>query len=156
MSNTYYMLEDMGIELHGSRDASEPAFMCADKLPIAKPVDFYKLKVPDVHKGSLAREIEAITRICDYYKGDVPVLPTIFSPANWVVHLYMDMNTYLRLGHSETEDTAANVFIYTETQRTDVGILHEAISDAVKTGAMIIPLHSIYTGHKSRPASLGL
>ena len=35
-------------------------------------------------KGALGREVEACKRICDHFQGEVPVLPTIFSPFIWM------------------------------------------------------------------------
>lgn len=91
MSNSYYLTEDMGNVIRPSMTSEEPAFLLAEKLAIEKPEDWYRLRVPDVHKGALAREIDVAKRLVDYYKGTVPILPTIFSPLMWCVYMYWPM-----------------------------------------------------------------
>lgn len=96
MSNSYYLTEDMGNVLRSSENGEDPAFLCATRLAVEKPEDWRKLKVPDISRGAMAREIEVAKRLVDYYHGTVPILPTIFSPLMWCVYLYMPMKEQFR------------------------------------------------------------
>ena len=97
MSNSYYLTEDMGNVLRPSQNAEDYAFLCAEKLAIRKPEDWYRIKAPDVHKGALGRELEVAKRLVDHYKGEVPILPTVFSPLMWCVYLYWPMDEQFKV-----------------------------------------------------------
>lgn len=86
MSNPFYLLEDMGIILEPVRDFTSCVSRSADILTVQNPADWDKVRLPDVHKGAIARELEAVKRIADYFQGDVPVLPTILTPAMWITY----------------------------------------------------------------------
>lgn len=85
-SNPQYLAQSMGSVVRASSNSKETAFWCVEKLAVENPSDWSRLQVPDIRKGSLAREIEVIARLCDHYKGDVPVIPTIFSPLMWAMY----------------------------------------------------------------------
>lgn len=97
MSNSYYLTEDMGNVIRPSKTNEDAAFLLADKLAVEAPEDWYKLKVPDVKKGALAREVEVAKRLVDYYQGTVPILPTIFSPLMWCVYMYWPMQEQFKV-----------------------------------------------------------
>lgn len=84
--NPQYLAEAMGTVLRPSRNSEETAFWCVEKLAVESVEDWAKLRVPDMHTGPLAREIEVVARLCDHYKDEVPVLPTIFSPLMWAMY----------------------------------------------------------------------
>lgn len=86
MSNPFYLLEDMGIVLEPVQDFMSCVSRSPDILAVPAPSDWDKVKFPDVHKGAIAREIEAVKRIADYFQGDVPVLPSIFTPVMWIAY----------------------------------------------------------------------
>lgn len=86
MSNPFYLLEDMGIVLEPVRDYASCVSRSPDILTVPVPADWEKVRFPDVHQGAIAREIEAVKRIADYFQGDVPVLPSIFTPVMWIAY----------------------------------------------------------------------
>ena len=87
MSNPFYMLEDMGITILAPSRYDELVRRDSDRLPIRIPEDWTRIPFPAVGKGALAREVEAVKRVADYYQGQVPILPTVFTPLNWVQYL---------------------------------------------------------------------
>lgn len=86
MSNPFYLLEDMGIVLQPVRSYAACVSRSPDILTVPKASDWEKVRFPDVHKGAMAREIEAVRRISDYFQGEVPVLPSIFTPVMWITY----------------------------------------------------------------------
>lgn len=86
MSNPFYLLEDMGIVLEPVRDYTCCVSRSADILTVPAPAEWEKVRFPDVRKGAIAREIEAVKRIADYFQGDVPVLPSVFTPVMWITY----------------------------------------------------------------------
>ena len=50
------------------------------KFVVHHPKMFRDLKMPSLKTGPLARELELTKRIQDELKGEIPILPTIFSP----------------------------------------------------------------------------
>lgn len=86
MSNPQYLAEAMGTVLRPARNSQETAFWCVEKLAVETVDDWARLEVPSMKEGPLAREIEVVDRLCDHYKGEVPVLPTIFSPLMWAMY----------------------------------------------------------------------
>lgn len=86
MSNPFYLLEDMGIVLEPVRDYASCVSRSPDILTVPAPVDWDKVRLPDIRKGAIARELEAVERIADYFQGDVPVIPSIFTPVMWITY----------------------------------------------------------------------
>ena len=86
MSNPFYLLEDMGIVFQPVRDFTSCVSRSADILTVSEPADWERVRLPDVRSGAIAREIEAVKRIADYFQGDVPVLPSIFTPVMWITY----------------------------------------------------------------------
>ncbi len=87
MSNPYYMIEDMGLELVRPKDFLTPTARNSDNLPIRRGEDWLHVSFSSVGKGALKREAEAIARIVDHFQGDTPVLPSIFTPITWIQYL---------------------------------------------------------------------
>ena len=85
MSNPYYMLEDMGIDLRVPLRYDE-CLRRTDRLLVPRPEDWGQIPFAKVGAGALAREREAICRVVDYFQGSVPVIATIFTPAMWVAY----------------------------------------------------------------------
>lgn len=86
MSNPFYLLEDMGIVLLPVKSYASCVSRSPSILTVPKPAGWEKVKFPDVRKGAVAREIEAVRRIADYFQGEVPVLPSIFTPVMWIAY----------------------------------------------------------------------
>lgn len=81
-----YMAEAMGAVLRPTSNWEETAFWCVEKMLVNTPEDWKKLRVPDLHTSSLAREIEVVDRLCDHFRDDVPVIPSVFSPVMWAMY----------------------------------------------------------------------
>lgn len=82
MSNGHYFAEAFGADITFSKDPTEWSGRI-NNYPINHPKDFMNLRVLDPKKGVLAREIETVKRIVDHFKGEVPVIATIFTPLTW-------------------------------------------------------------------------
>jgi uroporphyrinogen decarboxylase len=82
MYNGHYLAEAFGADILFSNDPTEWSGQ-VQRYPINHPKDFLKLRVLDPKKGVLAREIESTKRIIEHFKGEVPVLATIFTPLTW-------------------------------------------------------------------------
>lgn len=87
MPNGIYFTEDFGQVIRPSMHYQDDTWMNTLQFAINDPHDWAKIKVPDLKKGALAREIEVVKRLCDHYKGEVPVLPTIFSNVVWMCEM---------------------------------------------------------------------
>lgn len=87
MPNGIYFTEDFGQVIRPSQSYTDDTWMNTVQYAILDPHDWAKIRVPDLKKGALAREIEVVKRLCDYYKGEVPVLPTIFSNVVWMCEM---------------------------------------------------------------------
>lgn len=87
MQNGLYFAEDFGLIMDEPRDSGDagykkiriPAFTCIE--------DMEKVTTHPVTEGVLAREMESIGILCDYYKDKVPVLATVFGPYRTFCHM---------------------------------------------------------------------
>lgn len=84
MPNGIYFPEAFGQTFRAPEHILDEVYLATDKNAVNDPHEWSKLKVPSFTEGAFAREIEAVKRINDYYQGDVPVLPTVFSPVFWM------------------------------------------------------------------------
>ena len=91
MPNTYFMTEDFGNILRPAEHSLDMGLLCCTRLAVQSSEDWKKLKVLDPSKGALAREVTAVRYISDYYKGEVPIIATTFSPLTWLVYLFIEM-----------------------------------------------------------------
>ena len=87
MFNGLFSTQDFGNIVEYSRDPGVWAGKIV-KHAIEHPMEYAKLKVPDVKKGILGREIESTKRIVDHFKGKVPVLATVFQPIATAQEMY--------------------------------------------------------------------
>ena len=84
MSNGMYFTEDFGQKIKPAAHIMDDTWLNVTVNAVNDPHEWARLKAPDVKKGALGREVEACKRICDHFQGEVPVLPTIFSPFIWM------------------------------------------------------------------------
>ena len=84
MPNGMYFTEAFGQKMRPAEHLLDEMWLNVTVNAINDPHEWLKIKVPSMKEGPLAREIEAVKRICDYYQDDVPVLPTVFSPFIWM------------------------------------------------------------------------
>lgn len=87
MYNGLYFTEAFGQKIHFSthEDQWQSTIL---KHVIEHPAEFSKLRPADVKTGPLARELEATKRIVDHFKGNVPVIATVFTPLTWASEMY--------------------------------------------------------------------
>lgn len=76
--NGYLMPEAFGADIAWSPDSN--TFPTMLKHNVNHPAEWEKLTPKSVKEGPLRREIEATARMVEHFKGEVPILPTIFSP----------------------------------------------------------------------------
>lgn len=76
--NGYLMPEAFGADIRWSPDSN--TFPTMLKHNANHPADWTRLKPASVTSGPLKREIDATARMVEHFKGEVPVLPTVFSP----------------------------------------------------------------------------
>lgn len=87
MQNGLYNTEDYG-QVIADTENSDDACYLKTKVPAFTCLDDWKNATrKDVHKGAMAREVESIRIICEYYKDQVPVLPSIFGPYRMLTQL---------------------------------------------------------------------
>lgn len=76
--NGYLMPEAFGADIAWSPDSN--TFPTMLKHNVNHPAEWAELKPASVTEGALRREIDATARMVEHFKGEVPILPTIFSP----------------------------------------------------------------------------
>ena len=84
MPNGMYFPEAFGQKLKDADFILDETWQNVQVNVVNDPHEWAKLKVPSMTEGVFAREIEVIKRLADYYQGDVPILPTVFSPFIWM------------------------------------------------------------------------
>ena len=84
MSNGHYFAEAYGANIRWRNDPREWSGEILE-YPIKNPDDLANLPVinPDENRV-FQRELAIAKNVCDHYKGEVPVLATIFTPLTWV------------------------------------------------------------------------
>lgn len=123
MNNGMYAIEDFGCDI----DYSEIAGGGVAKViatPIHSAADWKKLKVGDVTKGSLARELTYLDLLLEKLQGEeVPVLFTVFSPITIADKLSgKQLMTHIEQGHAQEVHYALEII----TQTTE-SLAREAI-----------------------------
>ncbi|AEC01354.1 uroporphyrinogen decarboxylase family protein [Parasphaerochaeta coccoides] len=84
MSNGLYFPEAFGQKIRPAEHILDETWQNTQINVINDPHEWARLKVPSMKEGVFAREIEVVKRLVDYFQGDVPVLPTVFSPFIWM------------------------------------------------------------------------
>lgn len=89
MYNTSFFCQDFGMEVAYSKNPLEwrPGIV---KHAAVHVRDFCKIPQPDPSKGNLGRQLEATKMVIDHFKGEVPVVGTLFTPLSF----YKDMITF--------------------------------------------------------------
>ena len=126
MPNGMYFPEAFGQKLKDADFILDETWQNVQVNAINDPHEWAKLKVPSMKEGVFAREIEAVKRIADYFQGDVPVLPTVFSPFIWMGEM---------TGGFFRQDTIVAHFKYSEKYaRIGLEIVNET-NELLKAGA---------------------
>ena len=84
MPHGMYFPEAFGQKFKDSAHILDDTWLNVEVGVINDPHEWTKLKVPSMTEGVFAREIEVVKRLADYYQGEVPILPTVFSPFVWM------------------------------------------------------------------------
>ena len=84
MSNGMYFTEDFGQKIKPAAHIMDDTWLNVTVNAVNDPHEWAKAEGSGCKKGALGREVEACKRICDHFQGEVPVLPTIFSPFIWM------------------------------------------------------------------------
>jgi uroporphyrinogen decarboxylase len=84
MPSGMYLAESFGQVIHPITDMDVDAWRNVAEFVINDPKKWLELTPKKIQGNSLAREVECVKRINDYFQGDVPVLPTMFSPWIWM------------------------------------------------------------------------
>ncbi|MCI8597795.1 MAG: hypothetical protein HFJ10_05055 [Lachnospiraceae bacterium] len=87
MQNGLYNTEDYGQVIDECENSDDPCFKKTRIPAFTSLEDLKNVTTKDVHQGAIARETESIKILCDYYKDQVPVLPTIFGPYRMLCQL---------------------------------------------------------------------
>lgn len=84
MPSGMYFTEAFGQVIPKTMNMDFQAWASVERFVINDPSDCLRLTPKKIMGNSLAREVECVKRINDYFQGDVPVLPTTFSPFIWL------------------------------------------------------------------------
>lgn len=87
MQNGLYLTEDYGQIIAPPENSDDAGYKKTVKLAFNSVEDWENAEKKDVHQGAYGSEVESIRRICEYFGSDLPVLPTIFGPAQLLVQL---------------------------------------------------------------------
>lgn len=87
MQNGLYCTEDFGQIIDEPKDSDDAGFRLTRKPAFTSLDDWRDVTKKDVHAGAFGREVGVIRNLCDYYKGTLPILPTIFGPSRMLSQL---------------------------------------------------------------------
>lgn len=86
MSNGHYLAEAYGADILFPQDATQWSGVFR-RYPIANAQDLATLPVLDVNNPVLAREIAIARGLVQHYRGEVPIVATLFTPLTWLQEL---------------------------------------------------------------------
>lgn len=123
MESGMYLPEAFGQDIPANLCSNMQAWLSVQKWRINHAKDWYELKPLKVEDSEiLSREVEVVKRIADHFQGDVPILPTIFSPVSamgefvggfWDQEKLVKMFEYhpneIEYGLSVVEETLVNI-----------------------------------------------
>ena len=92
MSNGHYFAEAYGAKIRWRNDPGEWSGEFLE-YPVKTPEDLAALPVLDPDENPVfPREIEIAKGVCEHYRGEVPVLATIFTPLTWMQEMMHSCN----------------------------------------------------------------
>lgn len=113
------------------------AWLNVEEWVINHAKDWLKLRPLQVKDSEVfQRNVEAVKRVCDHYQGDMPVLPTVFSPVSMAgefVAGYFDQEKLIRMFEYNTKEVEYGLQVIEETLIN----LMEAYVDAGAAGFFI-------------------
>jgi len=87
MQNGLYFAEDFGHVPDAPQNSDDAGFKKTRIPAINSLKDMEDITTHPIDQGAMAREMESIRILADYYKGKVPVLATVFGPYRMFCHM---------------------------------------------------------------------
>ena len=87
MQNGLYFAEDFGHVIDPPENSDDAGFKKTRIPAINSLEDMRNLTTKPITEGAIAREIESIRILSEYYKDKVPVLATVFGPYRMFCHM---------------------------------------------------------------------
>lgn len=132
-----YFPEAFGQKIAPVMHENMQAWLNVEEWRINHAKDWLTLKPMQVKDSEIfTRNVEAVKRVCDHYQGDVPVLPTVFSPismAGEFVAGYFDQDKLAKMIEYDTKEVEYGLAVIEETLIN----LMEAYVDAGAAGFFI-------------------
>ena len=132
-----YFPEAFGQEIPAPLHENMQAWLNVQTWRINHAKDWLTLRPLQVKDSEVfQRNVEAVKRVCDHYQGDVPVLPTVFSPVSMAgefVAGYFDQEKLVKMFEYDTKEVEYGLQVIEETLVN----LMEAYVDAGAAGFFI-------------------
>lgn len=118
MSGMYFP-EAFGQKIATPKNADMQAWLTVEEWRVNHPSDWMTLRPLKVKDSEVFRRyVEAVKRVCDHYQGDVPVLPTVFSPVSMAgefVAGYFDQEKLIKMFEYNTKEVEYGLSVIEET-----------------------------------------
>lgn len=132
-----YFPEAFGQKIATPLHANMQAWLNVETWRINHAKDWLTLRPLQVKDSEVfQRNVEAVKRVCDHYQGDVPVLPTVFSPVSMAgefVAGFFDQEKLVKMFEYDTKEVEYGLQVIEETLVN----LMEAYVDAGAAGFFI-------------------
>lgn len=119
MESGMYFPEAFGQDIPANLNSEMQAWVNVEKFIVNHAKEWRKLRPLEVKGNELfERNVEVISRVADYFQGDVPILPTVFSPvsmAGEMVGGYFDEAKIVAMLEYDTADTEYGLSVVEET-----------------------------------------
>ncbi len=114
-----YFPEAFGQKMTFPYHADIQAWLNVEQWRINHPSDWMTLRPLEVKDSEVfQRNVEAVKRVCDHYQGDVPILPTVFSPVSMAgefVAGYFDQEKLVKMFEYNTKEVEYGLSVIEET-----------------------------------------
>lgn len=114
-----YFPEAFGQKIAPVMTETMAAWLNVEEWRVNHAKDWLTLKPLQVKDSEVfQRNVEAVKRVCDHYQGDVPVLPTVFSPVSMAgefVAGYFDQDKLARMVEYDTKEFEYGLQVIEET-----------------------------------------
>ena len=133
MPSGMYFTEAFGQQIPKANNMDFQAWMSVSRFVINDPSDCLRLTPKKILGNSLAREVECVKRINDYFHGEVPVCATTFSPFIWLGEMtggFFRPELIVEMFRNHEKECAKGLEVIEETNRE----LMEAFVDAGAAG----------------------
>lgn len=138
-----YFPEAFGQKITFPEHEGMRAWLNVDEWRINHAKDWLTLRPLEVRDSKVFQlNVEAVKRVCDHYQGDVPVLPTVFSPVSMAgefVAGYFDQDKLVKMFEYDTKEAEYGLQVIEETLIN----LMEAYVDAGAAGFFIGMQHGL-------------